>query len=155
MPNVKTNTCPIPQNVNNGSAIIQNSTGACGTACGTGTAPSNVLTCFTAGSNDSILDQLTVCTDEASTIRVLSFWLYDGSSVYTFIGAISIPLTSGITGAIPVVDVLGSAIFLGLCYDAGGRPIMKVKAGYSIVVGSQVAVTSGKTLHVKASGADY
>jgi hypothetical protein len=145
------------QNINAGSAIIQNLTGACGTALGAGTAPSNVLTCFTAGANDSVVDAILVSTDEATTVRVLSFWEYDGVSVYTFLFAVSIPLTSGVTGvaATANVDVLGSAAVVGLPVNASGRPYIPMKANHTIVVGSQVAVTSGKTLHINTKGQDY
>lgn len=151
----KTTTCPVPQNSNTGFATIVNGTGALSGE--SGTAVTGLLTAFTAGSNDSILESLIVSSSDTSA-RTVQFYINDGTNSY-LIGSISIPAGAGITsGTTANVDLLGggtSGIIVGLQSDPSGKPCILVKTGHTIKCGVAVAVTAAKTVQVIAMGADY
>lgn len=150
----KTTTAPCTQNVNTAYTQFAVADGACG--AGLTLTPSNLKQLFVAGANDSILKSLIAATDDTAN-RILNLYRRPGNAGanYYFIVAIQVPLTAGNTGAIACLDLLGSAVFAGLCYDQGGKAVFPVAATDGIYGGIQVAVTSGKFINVTALGEDY
>lgn len=150
----KVNTLPVAQNINGPISVqFANADGAAGT--GLTTAPSNTKLLYTAGANDSVLKSIIVSSDDSSA-RVLNLYVSpDAGTTKYWLSAFSIPITSGNTGAIASVDILGSTLIPGLCYDQSGKAVLPLQATYRIYVGLQVAVTSGKFINVTAIGEDY
>lgn len=149
----KTTTCPITQTIQNAFATLVNADGAVGTTLTT--SPSNSKLLFTAGAEGSVVKSLTVSSDD-SAARVLVFYISPDSGTTKYcIGTINIPLNSGATGAIANIDVLGSAVLLGLVLDQSGKPVLPLAATYRIYIGTQVAVTAAKTIVVTAVAEDY
>lgn len=151
----KTTTCPITQSIQSPNpAQILNGTGNNGTSIAT-TNPSNTLLVFTAGAEGSKITSLIVSSDDTSA-RVLSFWISnDGGTTKYHLFSVSIPATSGQTGTLAVVDILGSAYVLGMPLDQSGKPVMPLAASARLYVGSQTTVTSGKAINVQPFGEDF
>lgn len=154
MAGTKVATLPIAQNVNGPVSVnFVNADGAAGT--GLTTSPSNTKLLYTAGANDSVLKSLIVSSDD-SAARVLNVYVSpDSGTTKNWIGSVSIPITAGQTGAIANVDVLGSAVLVGMCYDQSGKAVLPLAGTYRVYVGVQVAVTAAKTVVVTAIGEDY
>lgn len=110
-------------------------------------------TLFTAGANDAVVKAINVqSTDTAA--RVLNLYVNDGSTDY-LLGAVNIPLNSGNTGAAATIDLLGGTLMPSLPYDANGKRILPLPAGYVLKVSSQTAVTAAKEITVVCMAEDY
>lgn len=149
----KTTTLPITQTIQNAFQAIVNGDGAVGTTLTT--APSNAKLLLTAGAEGSVIKSLIVSSDDSSA-RVLAFYISpDGGTTKYCIGTVNIPVNSGATGAIVNVDILGSAVLIGMALDQSGKPVLPLAATYRLYVGTQVAVTAAKTIVVTAVAEDY
>lgn len=110
-------------------------------------------TLFTAGANDSVVKSLHAISDD-SAAKVVNIYVNNGSSDI-YIGAVNVPITSGTTGAIAAVDLLSGTLFPNLPYDANGKRVLPLPAGYVVKVSVQAAVTAAKTITVTAMAEDY
>ena len=113
----------------------------------------NKKTLFTAGANDSIVKSLHAVSDD-SAAKVVQIYVNDGTND-NYIGAVNVPITSGTTGAIAAVDLLNGTLFPNLPYDANGKRVLPLPAGYIVKVSVQAAMTSGKTMYVTCMAEDY
>lgn len=149
----KTTTCPITQNIKNAFATLVNATGA--VSGESGTSVTNLVTVYTAGSNDAVVKSLVVTSSDSSA-RTLNIYINNGTYDY-LLAAITIPATSGgASGGTTVnVDILGSQYFLGLPFDQSGKPVLPLQTGYVLKAGVQVAVTAAKTVTVSAIVEEY
>ncbi len=110
-------------------------------------------TLFTAGSNDSVVKAINVqSTDTAA--KIVNLYVNDGSTDY-MIGATSIPLNSGNTGSAATIDLLGGTLMPSLPYDANGKRVLPLPAGYILKVSVQTAVTAAKEIAVICMAEDY
>lgn len=113
----------------------------------------NLKTLFTAGANDSVVKAINVqSTDTAA--RIVNLYVNDGSTDF-LLGAVNIPLSSGNTGAVATVDLLGGTLLPSLPYDANGKRIIPLPAGYVLKVSVQVAVTAAREITVVCMAEDY
>jgi len=110
-------------------------------------------TLFTAGTNDAIVKAINVqSTDTAA--RVVQLWVNDGATDYPIV-AVNIPLRSGDNGTAASVDLLGGTLTPSLPYDANGKRVLPVPAGYILKVSSQATVTADKTITFVCMAEDY
>jgi len=110
-------------------------------------------TLFTAGADDSIVKAINVqSTDTAA--RVVNLYVNDGSTDF-LIGAVNVPLNSGNTGAVATIDLLGGTLLPSLPYDANGKRILPLPAGYVVKVSSQTTVTSAREITFVCMAEDY
>jgi hypothetical protein len=110
-------------------------------------------TLYTAGSNDAIVKAINVqSTDTAA--RVVELWVNDGSTDYK-IGAVNIPLRSGDNGTAATIDLLGGTLMPSLPYDANGKRILILPAGYILKVKSQATVTAATEITFVCMAEDY
>lgn len=110
-------------------------------------------TVYTAGSNDSVVKQLQVVSDDSSA-RVLNVYINNTSTDY-LLGSVNVPASSGSNGTAAAVDLLGGTLMPGLVYDANGKRVLPLPAGYILKVSSQTTVTTGKTVTVTALVEDF
>jgi hypothetical protein len=114
---------------------------------------SNLITLFTAGTEDSVVKAINVqSTDTAA--RVVQLWVNNGSSDF-LIGAVNIPLRSGDNGTAATVDLLGGTLMPSLPYDANGKRVLPLPGGYILKVNSQATVTSTKEITFVCMAEDY
>jgi len=86
--------------------------------------------------------------------RVLQLWVNDGTTDF-LLGAVNIPLRSGDTGAVAAIDLLGGTLLPSLPYDANGKRIIPLPAGYILKVNSQVAVSATREITVVCMAEDF
>ncbi len=98
-----------------------------------------------AGTNGSRIDQIACSTSDTAS-ETLSFWAYDGSSVYYHLGDTTLAIGAGYT-TIGLVDAI-PALAPNLGY-------IVLQSGYSLYVNVATAVTSGKQTDILAQGGDY
>lgn len=143
---VTVNSQPCTQAIQADFTSLVNATGAVGTTLTT--APSNSVLLATMGANGGVVKQLTVTSDDTSA-RVLVIYVSSDSGTTKYpIATVNVPLNSGATGAIVNIDVLGSAVVVGLPLDQMGKPVLELAPSNRIYVGVQVAVTAAKFLNV-------
>jgi len=110
-------------------------------------------TLYTAGTNDAIVKAINVqSTDTAA--RVVQLWVNDGATDF-LIGSVNIPLRSGDNGTAATIDLLGGTLMPSLPYDANGKRILILPAGYILKVNSQATVTADKTITFVCMAEDY
>jgi hypothetical protein len=110
-------------------------------------------TLFTAGTDDSVVKSINVqSTDTAA--RVVQLSVNDGTNDF-LIGAVNIPLRSGDTGTAASVDLLAGTLMPSLPYDANGKRIIPLPAGYILKVNSQTTVTAAKEITFVCMAEDY
>lgn len=114
---------------------------------------SGLKTVYTAGSNDSVIKSLQVASDD-TTARVLNVYINNGSTDY-LLGAVSVAIASGTNGTTAAVDLLGGTLMPALPYDANGKRVLPLPAGYVLKVSSQTTVTAAKTVTITAMAEDY
>jgi hypothetical protein len=110
-------------------------------------------TLFTAGANDTIVKAINVQSTD-TVARVVQLTVNDGVNDF-LIGAVNIPLRSGDTGAVAAIDLLGGTLLPSLPYDANGKRIIPLPAGYVLKVNSQVAVSATREITVVCMAEDY
>lgn len=114
---------------------------------------STVKTVYSAGADDTVIKGLQIVSDD-TTARVVNIYTNNGTTD-SLLGAVSVAASSGTNGTLAAVDLLSGTIFPGLPYDANGKRIMYLPAGYSLKVSSQSTVTAAKTLTVTAITEDF
>ena len=113
----------------------------------------NIVNVFTAGSDDSIVKSLHAVSND-SAAKVVNIYVHDGlQDIY--IGSTNVPLSSGNTGAVASVDLISGTLFPSLPYDANGKRVLPLPAGYVVRANVQVAVTSGRSITIVAMAEDY
>ena len=133
---------------------LVNATGAVGTTLTT--APTNsVLACTAHATLGSVISSFVVATDESTAKVLVIYRSIDAGTTKFPIGAISIPINSGQSGAIANVDILASLVLLGFPVDLSGRNCIILAAAERLYVGVQVAVTAAKFLIGTISIGDY
>jgi hypothetical protein len=71
------------------------------------------------------------------------------------IGAVNIPLRSGDTGAVAAIDLLGGTLLPSLPFDANGKRVLPLPAGYILKVNSQATVTAAREITFVCMAEDY
>jgi hypothetical protein len=119
----------------------------------TPTETTTAQTVFTAGSNDAVVKAINVASTDTAA-RVLSLFVNDGSSDI-LIGRVNIPANSGNNGTAAAIDLLGGTLLPSLPYDANGKRILPLPAGYILKAGTTTTVTSAQSITVTAMAEDY
>lgn len=133
-----TSSPAMPQTPNNKCTIIQNSDST------------DKITIFTAGSNGTRLDTVSVATTDTSNVQ-LNLWLTDGT---TEIELDAVVITAGygtdaINRAVDVLSLLSAAKA-----DGDGVRQMWLKTGCILKAAANAAVTSNKYVYVYCEGVD-
>jgi hypothetical protein len=113
----------------------------------------SLVTLFTAGANDTTVKAINVQSTD-TVARVLQLWVNDGTTDF-LLGAVTIPLNSGNTGAVAAIDLLGGTLLPSLPYDANGKRILPLPAGYILKVNSQVTVSATREITVVCMAEDF
>jgi hypothetical protein len=119
----------------------------------TPTETTTAQTAFTSGSDDPVVKAINVASTDTAA-RVLSLFVNDGSSDI-LIGRVSIPANSGNNGTAAAIDLLGGTLLPSLPYDANGKRILPLPAGYILKAGTTTTVTSAQSITVTAMAEDY
>ena len=113
----------------------------------------NIVNVFTAGSDDSVVKSLHAVSND-SAAKVINLYVHDGlQDIY--IGSTNVPLSSGNTGAVASVDLISGTLFPSLPYDANGKRVLPLPAGYVVRANVQVAMTAGRSMTIVAMAEDY
>lgn len=149
----KTNTAPMPQTTKQIAQVIVTATGF--SATNPGTSPTNTVLVATAGSNDSVIKSLTICTDDSAS-KTVQFWVStDSGTTKYLIGTVVVAALSG-TATLINIDVLGNSLITGLEFDETGKPVLRLAAGSTIYAGIiTAAMTASKTLWIVGTQLDY
>ena len=119
----------------------------------TPTETTTAQTVFTAGAEDSVVKAINVASTDTAA-RVLSLFVNNGSSDI-LIGRVNIPANSGNNGTAATVDLLGGTLMPSLPYDANGKRVLPLPAGYILKAGTTTTVTSAQSITVTAMAEDY
>ncbi len=115
---------------------------------------SNLVTVYTAGTNGSKVERITVTSTETANARDLQFVITQSATDYV-IGTVTIPLNSGFNNSVPIVSVFDSSQFFGLATDVNGNKYLYLASGSVLKVKSLTTVASGKALAIFAQGGDF
>jgi hypothetical protein len=108
---------------------------------------------FTAGSNDSDVKGILVSSNDTAAIN-LQLYIARGGTDY-LIGTVNIPISAGVGGTVPAVDLLNSAFLPGLPVDNVGKRYIPLKTGDVLKVAATVTMTAAKTCTINVFGYDY
>jgi hypothetical protein len=136
----KTFTCPFTQNVN--PQVPQVFTNADGTS---------VKTCYTAGSDDSIIKAIIVTSTDSSA-RDIQFYLSDGTTNFQ-LRRLVIPANAGNSASIAPVDVLSNLV--GVPFDEHGNRVLRLRRNFQLRANLVSSATSGTEIDIIILGEDY
>ncbi len=105
---------------------------------------SNKKTVFTAGSNGSRVDSISLCSNDTAAINLAVYFTIGGTDYYQ--GNINVPIGSGYTTVVKVEGLLTIAAQLGYIFLPASA-VMKVNC--------VATMTAAKTLDVVVQGGDY
>jgi hypothetical protein len=97
---------------------------------------------FTAGVNDSVVKAINVQSSDTASARIIQLWVNDGTTDF-LIGSVNVPASSGNNGTAATVDLLGGTLMPSLPYDANGKRVLPLPAGYILKVNSTSNVALG------------
>lgn len=110
-------------------------------------------TLVTGATNGTKIESITVASTDTAA-RDLQLWL-TVSAVDYLLATVSIPANSGNTNALPAVDILRSAQWPGLSYDASGNKMFYIASGAVLKIATLATVTAAKEIDAVASGGDF
>ena len=111
---------------------------------------------LTAGANGSKVESISIASSD-TVARDISIYLTRAAVNY-LLTTVSIPAGAGqpaAPAAIPAVDIMRSAQWPGLAFDAVGNRYLLLKSGDTLTVNAPVSITAAKTVTVQAQGGDY
>lgn len=114
-------------------------------------------TLFTAGSNGSKVVAVVASTDDGSATHVLTLAVVRSAVTYV-LGAYTIPVSSGTSGAIANVNLLAggpSSLITGLPVDNDGQRYIFLESGDTLTATFATALTSSKRIDMITIGADF
>ena len=113
-----------------------------------------IKTLYTAATDDTVVKAINVASTDTAA-RVMSLWFQAAAGgPLLLLCAVNIPLSSGATGAIATVDLLGGTLLPSLPYDANGKRVIPLKAGSKLLL-SVPAVTASTFISAVAMVEDY
>jgi len=112
-------------------------------------------TVVTAGSNGTKVFSLYCYSDDTATVN-LRVSIVRSATTYP-ITTVNIPLSAGLTSAIPPVNMLATPQFPSgmLAKDADGQQYLFLVSGDTLVVNALVTVTAAKTVTVHSDHGDF
>jgi len=116
----------------------------------------NAVTCYTSGSSGGRIESLVASSDDTAAIN-LFVMLVDGSSNVYPLGIVNVPLSSGNSGTVANVDLLGGTgvSLLGMLIDTTGKRYISIPASWTLRVSTLANMTAAKKCHVTAQGFDF
>jgi len=114
-------------------------------------------TIYTSNTNDAVVKSLNISSTDTAA-RVITFWLTDTTGNNYVLGAVSIPASSGTNGTAATVDALSGTLMPALPYDANGKRVLPLKAGYKLSAstpGTAPPLTVGTLMYVSAMIEEY
>jgi hypothetical protein len=130
-----------PQTLTTGTAAITN-----GTA-------SSLVTLYTAGTNGSKIENISVTNTDTNpyTVQVT----VTISATNYLLGSISVPASTGNTASAPGLNILANSNFLPLNKDSNGNAYLYLASGDTLKVNSTSTVTSSQQLTFIAQACDF
>lgn len=114
-------------------------------------------TLYTAGANGSKVTAVILASDDGSATHVVTLYV-TRSAVDYYIGAYTVPVSAGTSGAAANVDLLRggpSDLIVGLPLDNDGQKYLFLESGDTLRATFATALTAGKQLNVLTIGADF
>jgi len=94
----------------------------------------NAVTVVTAGSNGCIVDSLVANTTSTAAVNLLVSIVDSGGTTVRPLGLVNVPLSSGNVSGVLNVDVLNSAVLVGMTVDQNGKRIIRLGASETLRV---------------------
>ena len=110
-------------------------------SAGTLGATTNAATVVTAGSNGCIIDSLVASTTSTAAVNLFVSIVDSAGTGVRPIGIVNVPLSSGNVANALAVDVLNSAVLVGMTVDQNGKRIIRLGASETL----RVAVVANLT----------
>lgn len=113
-------------------------------------AAGTLKTLFTAGSDGSKIVAVVAATDDGSATHVITLYL-TRSAVDYYLGAYTLPVSAGTSGAAANVDLLAggpSNLIIGLPRDNDGQKYLFLQSGDTLRATFATALTAGKRIDV-------
>lgn len=151
----KTSTVPFSQNFN--TRLVTLNTASSFIATDAGTSPTNTVELLTAGDNDSIVKSITISSSD-TVARTIAFYISSdiAPTQKHLLFTIPAPGSSGFSGTVSNVDVLGSTLINGFPVDQSGKNVLLLKAGFKLWIGViTAAITANKNVYVQAFCEDF
>jgi hypothetical protein len=114
---------------------------------------STLKTLFTAGTDDSVVKAIQV-TNSDTAARIVGLYVNNGSTDF-LIGHVNIPANSGVNGTAAAVDLLGGTLMPALPYDANGKRVLPMPAGFILKVNTTTTVAATRVVTVSCMAEDY
>jgi hypothetical protein len=139
---VTANSVVTAQTPNNGKQNFVQGTDSAGT----------YKTIYTAGSNGSKCNGITVANDDASATHVMTFEIVNGGTSYHFS---TFTTTSPASGSYSTANAITTTNWAGLPTDSDGNPYIQLISGDVLKATFATALTSADEIDVFASCADF
>lgn len=113
-------------------------------------AAGTLKTLFTAGSDGSKVVAVLAATDDGSATHVITLYL-TRSAVDYYLGAYTLPVSAGTSGAAANVDLLAggpSNLIIGLPRDNDGQKYLFLQSGDTLRATFATALTAGKRIDI-------
>lgn len=113
----------------------------------------NLVTVLTAGGSGTIIEKLSIATDETVS-RDIQFWVTI-SSVDYWLFTVQATTLAGTTSSNPSLDVLGNANAMFWKYDAHGNKVLFLPNGAVLKAKAAATLTSAKIVYISGMASDY
>ena len=94
----------------------------------------NAVTVVTAGSNGCIIDSLVANTTDTAAVNLFVSIVDSAGTGVRPLGIVNVPLNSGNAANVLNVDVLNSAVLVGMTVDQNGKRIIRLGASETLRV---------------------
>lgn len=111
------------------------------TAAGTLGTTTNAITVLTAGSNGAIVDSVVASTTSTAAVNLFISIVDSAGTGVRPIGIVNVPLSSGNVANTLAVDVLNSAVLVGMTVDQNGKRIIRLGASETLRVAVLATLT--------------
>ena len=114
-------------------------------------------TIYTSNTNDAVVKALNISSTDTAA-RNMSFWITDPGGNNYLLGVVAVAASSGFNGSTSTVDALGGTLMPSLPYDANGKRVLPLKAGYKLSAsspGTSPPITAGTLIYVSAMIEEY
>jgi len=114
----------------------------------------NAVTVVTAGSNGCIIDSLVANTTDTAAVNLFVSIVDSAGTGVRPLGIVNVPLNSGNAANVLNVDVLNSAVLVGMTVDQNGKRIIRLAPSETLRVSTLANMTAAKNCYVTAQYTD-
>lgn len=114
----------------------------------------NAVTVLTAGSNGCIIDSLVANTNDTAAVNLFVSIVDSAGTGVRPLGIVNVPLNSGNAANVLNVDVLNSAVLVGMTVDQNGKRIIRLAPSETLRVSTLANMTAAKNCYVTAQYTD-